>query len=125
MTKNGRLILEILRRARVSGRHLTAEEIYLQVKQETPGIVMATVYNNLNSLAAAGMVRRVRRSGGADYFDANTEEHDHLVCDRCGKVSDITLEDFASELEQRLGAEITGYELNIHYVCDACREKEL
>ncbi|MDO4344002.1 MAG: transcriptional repressor [Eubacteriales bacterium] len=125
MTKNRTLIWNILKRARQTSRHLTAEEIYLLAKKEAPGIAMATVYNNLNFLAETGAIRRVRRSDGPDYFDGNTELHDHMVCDCCGRVSDVTLQDLAARLEERLGVTITGYELNIHYICPECKKKEL
>lgn len=125
MTKNGAIILNILKQAQAFGQHLTAEEVYLLAKQEAPGMVMATVYNNLNSLAAEGLLRRVHRSEGPDYFDGNTVYHDHLVCDRCGKIVDVTLKDFLTDLEQRTGVAITGYDLNIRYVCDECKEKDI
>ncbi|MDO5538862.1 MAG: transcriptional repressor [Eubacteriales bacterium] len=125
MTKKGLIIWNILKEAHTSCMHLTAEEIFLRAKKETPGIAMATVYNNLNLLESEGKIRRIKRGDGPDYFDGNTDIHDHIVCDRCGQISDITLKDFAKDLEQRLGIVITGYDLNVHYVCEACQKKEL
>lgn len=125
MTKKGLIIWNILKEAHASGMHLTAEEIFLRAKKEAPGIAMATVYNNLNLLEREGKIRRVKRGDGPDYFDGNTDIHDHMVCDCCGRISDITLKDFAENLQQRLGISITGYELNVHYVCEDCRKKEL
>lgn len=121
MTKKGLLIWNILQEARDSHKHLTAEEIYLEAKKRDAGIAMATVYNNLNALEAEGKIRRVRTGSGPDYFDGNITVHDHLVCDQCGEISDIALNDLARELEERVGTEITGYDLNIHYVCSNCR----
>lgn len=122
MTKKRSLIWKILKHAQAEGHHLSAEEVYFQAKREDPEIVMATVYNNLNALDAEGVIRRVRRSGGPDYFDGNTATHDHMVCDRCGRIQDVSLGDFAADLQRRLGTKITGYELNIHYVCDKCSQ---
>ena len=45
MTRNGEQILDIINR---STDHLTAEQIFFQMKQIAPKIVLATVYNNLN-----------------------------------------------------------------------------
>ena len=47
MTRNGEQILDIINR---STDHLTAEQIFFQMKQIAPKIVLATVYNNLLSL---------------------------------------------------------------------------
>ena len=56
MTKNGKMILEIIRE---SEDHMTAEQIFMKAKEISPRIVLATVYNNLNSLV-------VRRAGAQD-----------------------------------------------------------
>ena len=47
MTRNGKRILEIINH---SDDHLTAEQIFLRLKQTYPKIALATVYNNLHSL---------------------------------------------------------------------------
>ncbi len=123
MTKKGLLIWNILQEAYQNHRHLSAEEIYLEAKKQDAAIAMATVYNNLNTLEAEGKIRRMRNVCGPDYFDGNVSVHDHLVCDCCKEISDITLKDFAKDLEKRVGTKITGYDLNIHYVCPKCRAK--
>ncbi len=45
MTQNGKRILELINS---SCEHPTAEQIFLLMKQTTPKIALATVYNNLN-----------------------------------------------------------------------------
>lgn len=118
MTKQRELILSILRQ---SDRHLTADEIFFLAKLKMPSIAMATVYNNLNAMNEAGIVNRLHIDGVADCFDKITEPHDHLLCDRCGKITDIRLPQLAGEIERSLGTEIEDYELTVHYVCDECR----
>ena len=56
MTRNGEQILDIINR---STDHLTAEQIFFQMKQIAPKIVLATVYNNLNMLYEQGVIRKV------------------------------------------------------------------
>lgn len=119
MTKNGKMILEIIRE---SEDHMTAEQIFMKAKEISPRIVLATVYNNLNSLVSEGLVRRIKLDGSPDRYDTNTR-HDHLICDGCGKLTDIHLEDLSGELERELGTRVVSYDLNIHYLCDECRKK--
>ena len=121
MTKNQSLILDIIRAA---PRHMTAEQIFLAAKEKKPGIAMATVYNNLGTLTADGLIRRLHIVGHADRYDRNVEQHEHLVCDRCGKITDEKLEDLLDELSERIGAAITSYELNMHYLCATCRNDQ-
>lgn len=118
MTKQRELILSILKQ---SDRHLTADEIFFLAKLKMPSIAMATIYNNLNAMHEAGIINRLHIDGVADCFDKITEPHDHLLCDRCGKITDIHLPRLAEQLEAELSCEIEDYELTVHYVCAECR----
>jgi Fe2+ or Zn2+ uptake regulation protein len=121
MTKQRKLILSIIQQ---SERHLSAEEIYELAGKQMPTIVLATVYNNLNVLVEQNIIRRVSVHGQRAYYDKNIIPHEHILCDRCGEMEDIDLGDIARLLQKRAGVEITSYELNLHYICDACKAKE-
>lgn len=121
MTRYRRAILSCLRQGR---EHLTAEQIFLQVKQEEPKIVLATVYNNLNRLCQEGVIRRISVAGAPDRYDRTVTHHGHLICDRCGSIADAVLPDLMSELEQRLHTSLTAYELNLHYLCPRCQTEK-
>ena len=112
------MILNILKQ---SDRHLTADEIFFLAKLKMPSIAMATIYNNLNAMNEAGMIKRLHIDGVADCFDKIMEPHDHLLCDNCGKITDIHLPALADNIEATLGTEIVDYELTVHYVCPECR----
>ena len=118
MTKQRELILSILKQA---DRHLTADEVFFLAKLKMPSIAMATIYNNLNAMHEAGMINRLHIDGSADCFDKIAEPHDHLLCDRCGKISDLHLPSLSSTIESHLGFEIESYDLTVHYVCPECK----
>lgn len=120
MTKYGKKILELVEGSR---SHMTAEQIYDQLRQSCPGVALATVYNNLNRLWAEGRIRRISVEGMADRYD-RTARHDHLVCRGCGKLADVTLEDLTQQLERQVWVQILDYDLKLVYLCDACRRKE-
>lgn len=113
-------ILEIIN---TSGEHMTAEQVFFVLKEKYPSVVMATVYNNLNSLYQSEKIRKISMEGQPDRYDRNTR-HDHLVCSRCGKLSDIVLSDFTEILEREVGFPVKAYDLRIQYLCPGCREKE-
>ena len=110
-------ILEIIGTSRT---HMTAEQIFLTLKQSCPSVVLATVYNNLNNLYRQGKIRKISVEGHPDRYDKNTR-HDHLVCRRCGSLADIHLADLTRTLEQQTGFSIEGYDLKIQYLCPRCR----
>jgi Fe2+ or Zn2+ uptake regulation protein len=69
--------------------HPTAEALYNRACSEMPGISLRTVYQTLNDLAAMGELRHVSVGCGPGRFDPNTDDHHHVVCDRCGTVRDV------------------------------------
>lgn len=113
-------ILEIIND---SNDHLTAEQIFQKVRAYYPQIVLATVYNNINKLAAQGAIRRISLEGCLDRYDKATR-HDHLICGYCSKLSDVTLDNLTEQLEAELGQKILSYDLRIQYICPECKGKE-
>ena len=79
MTKNARSILDIIND---SDSHLTAEQIYLQLKEKNKTVVLATVYNNLSYLYKEGLIRKLSVEGYPDRYD-KIVRHDHLICRKC------------------------------------------
>lgn len=106
-----------------SDAHMTAEQVFLALKQQYPSVVLATVYNNLNSLYQQGKIRKISLEGYPDRYD-KLIRHDHLFCRRCGKLSDIYLSDITGELERQIGFSIEGYDLKIQYFCPQCRAEQ-
>lgn len=120
MTRNAKLILDLIY---LSNEHLTAEEIYLRLKEASSKMVLATVYNNLNALLTQGLIRKVSVEDCPDRYD-RIVRHDHLICKSCGRLSDITLEDLTAKLQGQVDSHIISYDLKISYVCPVCREAE-
>ena len=106
-----------------SHSHMTAEQVFFQLKQQYPSVVLATVYNNLNSLQQQGRIRKISVEGYPDRYDKNPR-HDHLVCRQCGALSDVHLSDLTAQLEAQMGFPIDGYDLKVQYLCPHCREAQ-
>lgn len=119
MTKYAKLIMELIHH---SDGHMTAEQIFLKLKQTEPKVVLATVYNNLNTLCEKGLIRRLSMEDSPDRYD-KTHKHDHLICQKCGALSDIKFDDLTDHLTQQLGEGFLSYDLKVFYICPNCREK--
>lgn len=119
MTKYAQKILAIIHNTQA---HMSAEQIFLELKKTEPKVVLATVYNNLNILCREGCIRRLAVEGSPDRYD-RTERHDHLVCQKCGKLADICFKDLTANLEAQLGEGILSYDLKVFYICPACRHE--
>jgi Fe2+ or Zn2+ uptake regulation protein len=69
--------------------HPTAESLYATVSRLMPGISLRTVYQTLNDLAAMGELQVLHLAGGSTRFDPNVVDHHHALCDRCGALHDV------------------------------------
>ncbi|HRC86982.1 MAG TPA: transcriptional repressor [Thermoanaerobaculia bacterium] len=68
--------------------HIDAEELLAALKAAGHKISRATVYRNLDLLVDCGLVRK-QRLGSDRYLYEHLhagQQHDHLVCARCGRV---------------------------------------
>jgi Fur family peroxide stress response transcriptional regulator len=103
--------------------HATAEEIFRAVNRHDPRASRATVYNNLRSLAKAGLVREVMSEGKAARFDANLRRHHHFVCEHCSAVEDISWFDLPPSVGRAslAGRDVSGYEIVFRGACVRCR----
>jgi Fur family ferric uptake transcriptional regulator len=88
-TEQRTLILEELRLCARDGYHPGADEVYLRVRKRLPRISLATVYRNLQLLAARGLIGRLEIAGGHNRFDGVVRPHCHFRCTSCGQVEDL------------------------------------
>lgn len=113
---------EILRIINSSSEHLTAEDIFLRCKQSGVKCSVASIYRNLTTLVAEGKIRKLSIPGETDRFDKTVMPHEHLICEKCHSVSDVTISDLKQLLEERIGTKIDYYSLSMHYICPKCKE---
>lgn len=106
-----------------SANHPTVEQIFVEMKRKYPQIVLATVYNNVNKLWRAGLIHKVAVEDMPDRYD-RVVKHDHLVCQRCGKLADVSFEDLTASLRGQLGEDFLSYDLKVFYLCPDCRKQE-
>ncbi len=90
ITNQREIILEELKRLKT---HPTADELYEVVKKRLPRISLATVYRNLEQLSEAGIINKLEYGGRQKRFDGNISPHSHIFCIKCGKISDVELDE--------------------------------
>lgn len=100
--------------------HLTVEDIAVRVQADHPEIHLSTVYRTLESLEEWGVVEHVYR-GHAPPIHHLADAHPHLVCESCGRVSDIpveALDGFTALLRDRFGFELHATHFALMGTCD-------
>lgn len=114
--------------------HLSAEEIFFEVKKQLPGIGLATVYRTLELLTELGIVRKFDfKDGRARYeFAMGKEhiEHYHLICRICGKIIDYEIDlskepdplnEIKESLKKKFNFAIERSDIQFFGLCDRCK----
>lgn len=103
--------------------HPTADTVYTALRQQLPNISLGTVYRNLTMLADSGEILRLRLGDGVDHFDYDTSPHHHFICNRCGAVHDLRMDniDFVMDAARNgFDGEIHGYVAYFYGLCNTC-----
>lgn len=87
-TEARRLVLALLDE---KNNHPSSEGIISALRNKGYPISIATLYQNLNNLVEAGILIRIKGPDGLMRFDANLTPHHHLICEKCGKMIDVTI----------------------------------
>lgn len=121
-------ILEILEKSKE--RHLSAEDVYKILLEQKEDIGLATIYRVLTQFESAGLVKRHNFESGSAVFELDdSDHHDHIVCNQCGKI----IEFFDEQIEARQavmakehGFSIKDHALTIYGDCikDNCENKK-
>lgn len=98
------------------GRHVTADMIYTEAVAANMSISRATVYNTLNQLTDAGLLRQIGVDGSKSFFDTNPGRHHHFFVDHEDRLLDVPAPGVGIEqLPQPLpGYEVVGVDVIVH-----------
>jgi len=108
-------------------RHISAEELYAEVKKINPHVGYATIYRTLKLLKDCGLLsERHFDEGQARYEVAGEQHHDHFICENCGKIvefEDDGLERLQQMVAQKMGVTLHRHKLELYGLCGECRRK--
>jgi Fe2+ or Zn2+ uptake regulation protein len=86
-------------------RALTAKEIHEQLSE----IDLATIYRNLSLFVDKGLIRELRINKGESAYEINKDDHEHAICDECGKIRHIPID--KSKIKEIIG-ELNDFDVN-------------
>ena len=73
-------------------RHVSAEELFDEVKSDDRRISLATIYNTLKQFSQIGLIREIVVDQNKSLYCTNNESHYHLYIEDEGKIIDIPTE---------------------------------
>lgn len=110
-----------------SKAHPSADMIYEDLRGEISNLSLGTVYRNLKLLESLGKIQRVATFQNVERYDARCDSHAHFLCERCGRVYDLSV------VREQVMKEACGVadnvlvrQINVNFggVCEHCRQTE-
>ena len=120
MTPQRQLVLDGVRAL----HHATPEQVCQWVQHTTPTVNITTIYRALDLLEGLGLVRHTHLGHGAPVYSSHEHEHVHLVCHRCGRVTEVDTEllmPLADTLRAESGFALDACHLALSGTCAECR----
>ena len=120
----------VLRSAQSSQLFRSAQDIHAELRAAGESVGLTTVYRHLQSLADDGVLDTLRTGEGELLYRCcrMDEHHHHLVCESCGRTTEIEGAEIERWVEKTAGTHgytSTSHTLEIFGLCAVCREKAL
>jgi len=111
-------------------RHYTVEQLYNEIKRTDSNISYSTVYRTLRLLVDCGManIHHFGKKNAKFEVVHKEQHHDHLVCEKCGKIIEFThegIEKFQNDVAKKYDFVIRSHEHQIFGICKRCQQKKL
>ncbi|MEA2448263.1 MAG: Fur family transcriptional regulator, stress-responsive regulator [Thermoleophilaceae bacterium] len=109
--------------------HLDADGVAERVRERLGGVSRQTVYDALRVLCELELVRRIEPAGSpaALYETRVADNHHHVVCRRCGAVTDVDCATGAApclDASATHGFVIDEAEVTFWGLCPACQNRQ-
>lgn len=122
-TRNRNIILDLLREE----ESLTAEEIFLRLRELEESTNLSTIYRTLKTFEEKAIVTKILISqDDKARYKLNNKDHIHyLVCLSCDKkveLEDCPISGYNIILEDKTDFHIIDHQLEIHGYCPKCKK---
>lgn len=110
--------------------HPSVERIHRDLRQRGIQVGTATIYRTIDLLVESGLVREHDFGEGYRRFEAAPERihHEHLICQRCGRVVEFTNERLERMLEMvadEMDFLPRRHRIEVYGLCPECRRRDL
>lgn len=124
-TKSRKAIIEVLERTKTP---ISAEEIFLEIREQGSTANLSTVYRTLELMEKKGLVNKTIMTEGKARYELTSNEHrHHLMCTGCSRIVPIDccpIEKLENDVEKKTKFDITGHRLELYGLCPECKERK-
>jgi Fur family ferric uptake transcriptional regulator len=109
--------------------HFDADQLFAEVQRTGLRMSRSTVYRTLTKLVDAGLLRRIEVGSRTVYeHDYGYPQHEHMVCERCGKMIEFQSEAIQSALRDVCAEhhfQTNGHTLVVRGTCRDCNRARI
>lgn len=108
-------------------RAVSAQELYIELRQRSQNVGLATVYRALDALKLEGSVQVRTLPTGESLYSSLQADHHHLTCVNCGQsipVNECPVHDLEDKLEKSHRFKVYYHTLEFFGLCDRCQQIE-
>lgn len=118
---------EILNSVMECNGHFDADSLYNMLEKKAYHVSKATVYNTIELLCAAGIVRKLLFDTHQARYELAEQTHSHLVCTQCGEIREIDLDGIDSRLASMSFRAFSPAYVStcIYGICEACKNRQI
>ncbi len=119
----------ILRTLYDNPKHFTPENLYLLIKEKFPesNVGVTTVYRTLNLLEENDIATSISFGSQGKKFElGNKPHHDHLICEKCGKIVEFEndeIEQLQEKIAKLYDFKLTNHLMQLYGTCKACQDE--
>lgn len=105
---------------------ITAEEIYMDLKDKQENSCLSTVYRTVEVLCDKSIVEKTSLldDGKARYEMCHEDHKHHISCMDCHKIiaiDECPFDSFEKQLRERLEFQVVGHKFEIYGYCKSCQ----
>lgn len=95
--------------------HLTAKQIFEQMKKIHPNIWLATIYRNLNELKEIWELKTIQTKWSEVFYELNIWNHWHLIDQETGKITDFDVSEIINKKLLPTNFDTNNIEINVYW----------
>lgn len=108
-------------------RAVSAQDIYIELRNRNQTMGLATVYRSLDALKLEGLVQVRTLATGESLYSSVLQDQHHLTCLNCGQsipINECPVHQLETELQDSHQFKIYYHTLEFFGLCDRCSEDE-
>jgi Fur family ferric uptake transcriptional regulator len=115
---------EVRRLLETDERHVwSLDELLASVRSSLGAADYSSVFRAVSTLERDGILDRVDLGDGRARFEMREDHHEHIRCERCGRVAEVpvcVLDDASAQVRKLTGFEVTSHRVVFAGLCEEC-----